>query len=168
MSTSAFESMGLKPRMGLTTDEVERAYLSRVSALHPDVARGDPDAAGKIAELNRARAELLDAESRANALLIACGGASAQEDRTLPDGFLMEIMEIRERAETAQATGDQRLREELMDWASDRRARHVEQISAWLDDAEPSAESLRLSRMELNAWRYIERMIEQIDEKRVP
>ncbi len=136
---------------------------------HPDVGEvddgpgspGSPDAA----ELNRARAILLDGEQRANALLEVLGGPSASACKDLPDGFLMEMMTRRQEIEEeiAQAGDQSRTRWEA--WARDERAQYARsacELFGALGEA-PGPEKLAEIRVLLNAWRYIERLIEQLD-----
>lgn len=162
----AFGLLGLEPRVVLDRDTIERAYLGLAGSLHPDVARGDTEALLKVADLNRARQTLLDDESRANAVLAIRGGPSADECRELPEGFLLEIMEAREQAEEAASAQDDTLVRELRGWAGARREAHLGIVSGLLDRPDPAPEALRSARIELNAWRYIERMLEQVEEKR--
>lgn len=121
--------------------------------MHPDWAGGDGLSA---AELNDAKEVLLNPESRANALLELLGGPGKSEDRSLPDGFLLEMMEVREAVES----GEGKDSGEWRAWAMERRREHERCVA----DAFESHD-LRGARRHLNAWRYIERMIEQLDER---
>src|SRR5262249_24085423 len=106
MDRDAFDILGIVPRFDLAPGEVQRAYLARASAAHPDRAgRGGGDGGGEAEEgasaLNGARADLEDPERRAAVLLKRLGGPAKEQDRSLPDGFLMEMMEVREAMEAA-------------------------------------------------------------------
>lgn len=153
-----FDTLGLEARFDLSRAEIERAYLSRVASAHPD--RGN-DVPSTAADLNKARQTLLDAERRAGALLARLGGPSSSADTSLPDGFLMEIMEVRTAIEESLA-GE--AGEDWEAWADERRAGHIARIGAMFERA-LAGDSGVLSeiRRELNAWRYIERLIEQLD-----
>lgn len=150
---------------------VQRAFLARSAELHPDRAEGDEVLA---AELNAARQTLADPERRANALLARLGGPSKEADRSLPDGFLMDMMDLREQAEAASSDPGQL--EHWLDEADRRRTAHIattKKAFAAIEAAGgvPASAALRDIRRELNAWRYIERMIEQLqssDEGRGP
>ncbi|MCC6322487.1 MAG: hypothetical protein IT438_13740 [Phycisphaerales bacterium] len=156
MPWDPFSVLGLKRVFDLSSAEIERAYLARVAS-PPAAADGD----GPGADLNRARRELKDPESRANALLGLLGGPAKEQDRSLPDGFLMEMMAVRERMESEgepartgwEEWGEAR-REELRSATAD--------LFRQLDGApSPATDRLRAIRRQLNAWRYIERMLEQ-------
>ena len=127
------------------------------------------DAADRIAALNDARTILADDERRANALHALLNGPTAREDSSLPDGFLMEIMEVRESMERAVASDDPDERSRFEVWARDRRAAHIACVTDHFAAADAAATDderravLQRLRTELNAWRYIERMIEQLD-----
>lgn len=168
-SGDPFHTLRLPPRFDLEPAAVERAYLARAAAIHPDLASTDPerqaDAARRSATLNQARATLLDPERRAIALLDRLGGPSASQDRSLPDGFLMEMMEVRERIdeEIADEGGAARSRWEA--WAGERRSEHEAAVGVMFatlhEPADPGV--LAKIREQLNAWRYIERLGDQLD-----
>lgn len=160
-----FDILGLAPRFDLGEGEIRRAYLARAAQVHPDTAGGEEDAEALSAELNRAKRTLEDPERRANALLARLGGPAKEEDRSLPSGFLMEMMEVRERMEEAVASGDPARRTEMEAWAAARREAHASRVKALFEKAggDAPADVLRAIRTELNAWRYVERMIEQLD-----
>lgn len=155
-----FDVLGLPPHFDLDPSVIERAFLRAMASAHPDAA-GSANGI-ESADLTEARRVLDDPERRANALLDRLGGPG-KDDRSLPDGFLMEIMSVREEIEQ---TPD---RERWTAWAEERRAEHIASVGAHfqrLDHAgdEPARESIRRSiRTELNAWRYAERLIEQLD-----
>lgn len=162
-----FETLGLPARFDLDAAAVDRAYLARAAACHPDLAGGDPDKAAEAARrsalLNGAKAALLNPETRARALLDRLGGAPGSE-RDLPDGSLMEIMETRMAVEEAAAGGDQAELARWRNWAAEQRRDYIDRVGnmfAVLGDS-PSPEALSAIRRKLNAWRYIERMAEQI------
>ncbi|MFI4897341.1 MAG: iron-sulfur cluster co-chaperone HscB C-terminal domain-containing protein [Phycisphaerales bacterium JB059] len=167
-SSDPFDVLGLAPSFDLTHQEVERAYLAQAAGLHPDLGGasvGSDDLERETARLNAARATLRDAERRAGALLARLGGPSASEDRSLPDGFLMEILEIRERVEAAAGSGDPEQIARWEAWAAEERARYTREVSARFAQLgeTPDASDLGAIRTQLNAWRYIERLIEQLD-----
>lgn len=153
LTADPFAILGLPRRFLLSPNEVHRAHLSRIAALHPDRAGGDGLSA---AELNDAKEVLLNPESRANALLALLGGRGGSEDRSLPDGFLVEVMEVRE----AMESGGVKEHGEWRAWAMERRRQHERNVADALESRD-----LRGARRHLNAWRYIERMIEQLDER---
>ena len=171
-----FSILGLPPRFDLHPQQIQRAYLARSARLHPDVAAAgaldEGDGTGvSAAALNQARATLDRPDSRAEALLAALGGPSREQDRSLPAGFLEEMMDLRETidAELEADRGAALMKWET--WAAERRSSHERAVAAMFDalgrgDAaagtEKNAAALKAVRMELNAWRYIERLIEQL------
>ena len=153
----AFDALGLEPQMDLSDETIRRAYLTRAAAAHPDAGGNETESAA----LNDARGILADPEKRANELLARLGGPGP-DDKTLPGGFLMEILEVRERIEAAIATGDPEQRALCEREAEDRRRTHRERVTDLFDQS-GDAETLKAVRVELNAWRYAERLIEQLD-----
>ncbi|MCW5767910.1 MAG: hypothetical protein KIT19_04440 [Phycisphaeraceae bacterium] len=172
-----FDILGLPPRFDLDAKTIRRAHLARVASIHPDShARRDEsnsehhtqpedDISRSAAALNAAKRTLEDPERRANALLKRLGGASKEEDRSLPDGFLLAIMELREGVESALASKDPAQRHAAEADAASRRDACIARVTDLFSSTGPvpSAETLRRIRVELNAWRYIERLIEQLD-----
>jgi molecular chaperone HscB len=168
-SGDAFDLLGLEPRFDLDPARLERAYLTRAARLHPDLASGNPDAPVKAAALNHAKAALSDPESRANLLLARLGGPSKDQDKSLPDGFLMDMLETRERAEGDLSSADPARLAPWKQWTQDQRSHYAQRVGE-LFRALPAggshADTLRAIRLELNAWRYIERLAEQLDPAR--
>lgn len=159
-----FQTLGLEPAYGITQDQIQRAYLRRLATAHPDAGDGR-GADHNAAALNHARETLLSHERRAVALLVLLGGPDASACKDLPDGFLMEIMGCREEIEEQLGAGGEVARQRWEDWAQDERASYrkaVGDLFAALGD-EPGDDALRGIRVKLNAWRYIERLIEQLD-----
>ncbi len=190
-----FDILGIEPRFDLDRAAIQRAYLRKAAEHHPDHAQpssaqpssAQPDpAAGDAASarLNAAKAVLDDPEQRAGALLARLGGPAKEHDRTLPDGFLLEMMEARERMESER--NDPAAVACWEDWGESRRRAHMAEAARLFAQLlagpqqqaaagpgvpapGPGAESgrrdvLRAIRRELNAWRYIERMLEQLAE----
>ncbi len=162
-AADAFAVLGLDRRFDLDEASIEAAFLQRVARAHPDLA--GEDASLDAAALTEARAELTDPERRASVLLGLLGGASASEDDSLPDGFLMEIMELRAEVEEDLGRGGDAARERWESFANERRAAHIRTVGSLFSALgdEPGADALKALRTELNAWRYTERLIEQLD-----
>lgn len=161
-----FAQLGLPRRFVLDEAAVQRAYLARCSALHPDLSPDDPDAEEVLAGLNEARRVLLDPESRADVLLVLLGGPTREAVRTLPAGFLQEMMQVRESVEEASASGDRARLAEWERWAQAERQRYIEGAAERFGKVEggsAGAQTFAELREWLNAWRYIERLGEQID-----
>lgn len=170
MSDDPFALLGLPRQFEIAAAQLQAAYLKRAAAHHPDRI-ADPieqaEAARHAARLNDARATLADDERRANALLQLLGGPTKEQDKSLPDGFLMDMMDIRQQMEEALASNDPEHRRRLEKWALQQRQDYINTVSSLFkkagDNTPPSDELFREIRMQLNAWRYIERMIEQLD-----
>lgn len=167
-----FAILGLPRTLSLTSEQIQRAYLVRMAGAHPDVGAdaglgGDADAdeAASIAAagLNDARRTLSHPERRAIALytllsLDAGHVPHAKADSALPPGFLMEIMSTREEIEAAVAAGNRADIERWRAWALAQRTEYLAAVGALLE-----ARDFAGAKQQLNAWRYIERLIEQLD-----
>lgn len=172
-----FALLGLPRRFDVEPALVNAAHRRRAASLHPDRVV-DPilqaEAAAEMARLNEARATLLDDERRANALLILLGGASKETDKSLPDGFLVDMMEARQEMEADLESDDSIKAEPKAKWEAWGEARRHEHRAAVADlfkkaqeDGDARAAALKEIRTRLNAWRYIERLLEQIDGPRL-
>ncbi len=163
-----FAVLGLERHYAIDRPRLQRAYLSEAAKWHPD-RFADPierrQAEQRSAEVNRAREILEDDEQRAEALLALLGGPGKSDDKSLPDGFLMDILEVRQQLEAAMESGDAQGKREVEQWADGQRGQYRRRVGELFDEAGPGrgSEALRAIRHELNAWRYIERLIEQIE-----
>ena len=156
-----FSALGLPARFDLPSEIIEKAYLARSILCHPDVVGNDEEAARRSAQLNDARAILSHAESRANALLQLSGGPSKEQDRSLPPGFLAAILETREEIEEAIASKDPAQLKTWEVWAAQERDRYTSEVAALFCRSPVPVLEIR---KHLNAWRYIERLIEHTGE----
>ena len=167
MDDDPFHLLGVERRFDLDPSEIRLRVVRKAAKLHPDRA-SDPiegESHGQeLAAVHSAASILQDDERRADALLRVLGGPSASEDRTLPDGFLEEILETRMQLEEVVALGEESGILQLENWANDQRAKHVARVSVLFGKGTPSTtgDQLVKIRHELNTWRYIERMLEQL------
>ena len=163
LGSDPFAMLGLPRRFDLDRSAIERAYLARVAAVHPDM--GDLDGPEEASsELNRSRAVLLDPEQRANILLEQLGGPTASENRTLPPDFLARMMQTRLEIEEAIDAGEPEAIARWHEWARAARQDRIDAVGAAFAGLAipPAKDSLAALRVELNMWRYIERLIEQL------
>ncbi len=166
----AFEVLGVEPRFNLDTDALERRMLALSSELHPDRFT-DPldqaDAAERIAAVNGAYRALRDPATRAAALLAVRGdglrgGAVPGDDKALPPELLMEVMEVREALEEAEAAGDAAELARLRAWAEGERDGRLAEVGRLFKREPVDAAAVRV---QLNALRYAERMLEQMGDR---
>lgn len=153
-----FQTLGLPARFDLSPSAIERAYLARIASLHPDLGEADERAA---ASLNDAKSDLLDEERRAEALLGLLKGPGKSEDKSLPPGFLAEMMEIRETLESDLQNDRDAACARWSAWVQDRRSEHRASLSAMFAAASPPLSEIRRT---LNQWRYVERLAEQLSD----
>lgn len=183
-----FDVLGIPARFDLSDRDLHRAWLTKSRSLHADAAppdirspvraprdlRGAPFAASvaptekpdadtlrAAAEVNRARAELADPVRRAEALLARLDPGAAP-DKSLPDGFLMELLEAREGLEEATTAKDHAGIRRWHDWASDRGAEYFETTKRLFSEHPANPDALKEIRRTLNAWRSLARMLEQM------
>jgi curved DNA-binding protein CbpA len=162
-----FSLFGVEPRFDLDPADIRMRVVRTSARLHPDRA-SDPieaeELSRKLAAFNAAARVLQDEQQRAEALLQILGGSSPAEDRTLPDGFLEEMLETRMELEEVVQRGDEAALLRLEKWAQQKRTQHISRVGSLFGSTPASAskEDLLAIRHELNVWRYIDRMLEQL------
>ncbi len=159
-----FKTLGLPARYDLDPTDLHTRFIQASAATHPDRYTDPVDqaqAAERAAEVNHAYAVLSDPERRADALLTLLGGPAKEQDKSLPPDLLMDMMETREQLEEAIAQENLDELNKLRDWANDQRDAHLKSIADLFADTQDTlpAKSIRL---ELNALRYIQRMLDQM------
>lgn len=157
MPSDPFTTLALPRSFDLSDQAIESAFVRRSVQVQPS---GDEHA---LEELNRARDLLIDPEHRAAELLALVAPPEVLGDRSLPPEFLQTIMDIRVRIEDELAT-DPQARARWRAWGQARRGDHVRRVSELFAVAgdPPARDLLVLIKRELNAWRYIERLLEQL------
>jgi len=165
-----FALLSVVPAFDIDESAIERAFLKRIGMIHPDRLQRDEsgESENEVAALNRAKASLLNPEHRANLYLALLGGHSAQSDKSLPPGFLMEIMDVRQQIEADLEAGPA-ARDKWIAWSTQERTAYVQTLVGLFQQAAAgSRDTLGSIRQSLNAWRYIERLIEQLDPRYNP
>lgn len=109
MTNDHFQRLGLPRRFSVDAAELERAYLARSRAVHPDyhLAASASELAASLelaAALNEAYNTLRDPFTRAGYLLELLGGPNASQHKQMPPAFLAEMLEAREQIEQARST----------------------------------------------------------------
>lgn len=163
-SDNPFSVLGLPETYPLDRERIERAYRARLAGAHPD-AGDSTGSSNDPATLNQARSIMLSDEQRASALLALLGGPKAADCKELPDGFLMDMMMQRQEIEEAIESGGEEDRAQWEQWGFEQRRAYRDRVKTMFESiAETPDESLlREVRVQLNAWRYVERLIEQLD-----
>jgi molecular chaperone HscB len=109
MTVDHFERLGLPRRFAVDAAALEREYLARSRAVHPDFhsAGSSSDLAASMdsaAALNEAYNTVRQPFARAEHLLALEGGPSASEHKAMPPAFLAEMLEAREAVENARGS----------------------------------------------------------------
>ena len=159
-----FALLGLDARFDVDEALVEKRWLGLVAGIHPDLAGGDAGAAQSLARLNEARDVVADPLRRAEALLRLMGDGGVGSNDALPEGFLMQMLEVREEAEAAASAGDAQRVAELHAWACKQREEMLGSIGELFGKLEQAPDALAREEVgkRINALRYIERMIAQV------
>lgn len=155
----AFDALGLRPEYRIPAQELRRRWLQMAAQAHPD-------AAGSLATgtcVNDAFRTLSDPILRAS-ILLQRWKAPPGDDRAMPAGFLLEMVELRERAD--EMRGDPARLSELRAEADRRRAEAIEEIACAFDGVrgdQMELEQAQSVRVLLNVVRAFDRMLEQLD-----
>ncbi len=162
-----FKTLSQPPRYNLNEADLHAKFILASSSTHPD-RYTDPveqaQAAERSAEINHAYAVLSDPERRADALLVLLGGPAKDQDKSLPPSLLMDMMETREQLEEAIAQENLTALDKLRAWAHEQRETHLKTIADLFADTQGGlpADTAKAIRLELNALRYIQRMLDQM------
>ena len=167
-----FEVFGLEEAFHLDSGDL-RARLRRFTRLvHPDFFALEGEEALARAErnnalLNEAYGVLSDEARRADRLVSSLGGPTEKDLGSMPQAFLMEVMEWNETLEEAPPGSDALL--QLERELNEHRDQISEQIGAALTPLpQPGDESLSAIRQGLNARRYVDRALARISASSAP
>jgi len=170
-----FELLGVEPRAELDTKEL-RARLLRFSRIvHPDFYGTDPElralAETNTARLNEAHGILGDDFARVDWIVKLLGGPSEADDRQMPQAFLMEVLEWNEALEEARDADGTQLPASLVEleptWIGERAATLRSAIERLTPFPEREAPVLADVRKSLNAVRYLDRALRELEALRL-
>ncbi len=165
--TDHFERLGLPRRFLLDGAEVERQYLARSRALHPDFhqlgASGEQSASLEMtARLNEAYATLREPFKRAEYLLMLEGGPTAGEQKEMPPEFLEEILELRMAIAELEDPASKAAMEQKL---KSRRQAMLDEVAAdfvKLESGGDRAALLKSLRRKLNALKYVHNLLRDL------
>jgi len=164
MNSDPFTTLGVDRRFDLDTEDLRRRFIAASSEVHPDRFT-DPieqaDAVEKMSRVTDAFRVLSDPELRARALLRLSGLEAEGDKDKLPPDLLMQVMEVREEMEAAIEASNRPEMDRLRGWAESQRQQYLDQLKALFEN-ELDAKSAAKARLELNALRYMQRMLEQL------
>jgi molecular chaperone HscB len=168
-----FEVFGLAPSFALDAAQLRRKLLRLGRVLHPDFFGAADEATRALAERNSARLHrahdvLADDAARADWLVRHLGGPSENEQREMPKAFLLEVLEWNEQLEAARESAPgSRERAALAGLEAElkqQRERALSAVARLLEPLPPSAApTLREARSQLNALRYLDNTLAQIE-----
>lgn len=170
-----FAVLGLAPTFEVDVKDVRRRLTRTSRDIHPDFFGTASVAEQQLAERNSARLNkafdiLSDDAARADWLVRSLGGPDEQAERAMPREFLMEVLEWNEVLEEARANKSQvdaRL-DPLESALRARREAAIASVRKLLVPLPPSGSSaLKSVRQELNAVRYIDRALDEIETLRL-
>jgi len=167
----AFDILDVEPVYDLDMELLHRRLITLAAQAHPDRLT-DPfeqaEAAERSAQINDAYRQLSDPQRRAEALLARLSSGPVSDDKALPPDLLMGMMEVREAMEDAVASSDAEALARLSQWAQSQKEQHLQRIAErfdqWLGQAIESDAAAAATRMDLNALRYFQRMLDQMPE----
>jgi molecular chaperone HscB len=158
-SKDPFAELGIPARFDVSPRELRAAWMRQAALSHPDAA----GAVEESARVNEAMRVLSDPILRAHALLALRGAAGVEAPKMQPS-LLLEMVELRERADTCAHDGSALA--ELRAEAVARRDAAITDVTALFAAApEGALDPACLDRIlaELNTIRAFDRMLEQLD-----
>jgi molecular chaperone HscB len=177
-----FLLLGIAPGFALDEKQLQKKLFSATRRMHPDFFGGAaPEeralAERNTAELNSAHRLLSNDYRRADWLLRSLGGPDEKAEREMPRAFLMEVLEWNEALEAArESQPGSPERAALASLGTELRGRRSEVIgragdaidTALSDDAaERDAAALTEVRRLLNAVRYLDRALDEMESLRL-
>ena len=175
MGTDYFSLMSLPRRFDLSAEEIRQRFLALNRHTHPDFHTEEPAEVQSLslqisAAVNDAYRVLADPASRGSYLLELLGGPSAEEDKSVPDGFLPTMMMMQE--EIADASGDDNAEElarirDVLQTQHDGLMRRIEGLFVDYEQAVACdftrEELLKELRQQLNAVSYVKKLLSLAD-----
>lgn len=158
-ANGAFGLLGLPLRFEIEPRTVRAAWMQRAAAVHPDAT----GAAEESARVNAAYRTLVDPLARAVELL-QLRQAPVVDHRALPEGFLLRMMELRERVDESRE--DPASIDALRSEAEGERVAALARLAeAFASDptGQIGTEAAQAVWIEINVVRAFERMLEQLD-----
>ena len=171
-----FAALGLAPSFDIDDEELKKRHLEISRWIHPDYFAASPElralAESNTGRLNGALESLEEPLRRADHLVSSLGGPDEAEVKDMPQVFLMEVLEWSEALEEARSSGaGSAQREAAFDLKPEleaQRSLRMEAITALLDPLPSSAsEALTTARQELNAIRYLDRALSELESLRL-
>jgi len=173
-AATPFELFGLAPRFALDERELRRMSTRHARLVHPDFHAASEPPVRARAERNSARLNLAfdvlsDAARRADWLVVHQGGPTEESERAMPQAFLMEVLEWNELLEEARAADvvDPRI-DPLATELAARRQAALARVATLLEPLPArGSPQLAAARRELNALRYLDRALREIESLRL-
>lgn len=171
-----FSLLGLAPSFCLEVEDLRSRHLKVSRWIHPDFFAASPElralAETNTGHLNGALEALEEPLRRADHLVGSLGGPSDAEVKDMPQVFLMEVLEWNEtleEARTAEAGSPKREAAfKLKPGLDEERAMRLDAITQLLDPLpDPESEALSTARRELNAVRYLDRALRELESLRL-
>ncbi len=174
-TATPFELLGLPVAFAVDRDDARRRLLKITRAIHPDFFGTESAEVRALAESNSARLNeawsiVSDDIERADWLVRHLGGPDEQTERAMPQAFLVEVLEWNEALEEARANPAASA-PTLVTLATDLNSRRTDSLSALAQILtplpSPSSPQLKRARTELNAVRYVDRALSEIESLRL-
>ncbi|MFN0241409.1 MAG: iron-sulfur cluster co-chaperone HscB C-terminal domain-containing protein [Planctomycetota bacterium] len=168
---SPFETFGIEPRFDVDASALQRTLLRGSRAMHPDFFGAESPEIRALAEENSARWNaafdvLSDDVQRADWIVAFLGGPEPSAERQMPQAFLVEALDWSETLDDARRAPNSAAPTltQLATLLQDRRRQTLASIRAHLVPLPAhGAPALRDVRRDLNAIRYFDRALSEIE-----
>ncbi len=170
-----FARLSAPRRFDVDLAALQKNFLEQSRSLHPDFWRGKSEAEHAQAQraaaaLNEAYGVLRDEFKRAEYLILLLGGPGPNDDKSVPNGFLMEVFKLKGAIPKAKAAGDEDridaittdLEDRLGQWRGKVATAFGEATGDGVDDAAREA-ALKTARLGQNVIVYLRNMLNELD-----
>lgn len=171
-----FSILGLAPGWNLDLKDLQRRLVRFSRLVHPDFFASEAasirDLAGAhSARLNEAYAQLRDPARRADWLVSHCGGPAADQERSMPQAFLLQVLEWNESLESLRELSASQRAEPwntLQSQLSQQRSAILLRLGQLLEPLpNPGHDNFTQARRELNSLAYVERALAELEALRL-
>lgn len=171
-----FSVLGLEPSWNIDLKDLQRRLVRSSRLVHPDFFANEAPAIRELAgahsaRLNDAYAQLVDPARRADWLVRSGCGPAADQDRSMPQAFLLQVLEWNESLESLRALPAAQRSQPARTLQTELGQQHsaiLQRLGQLLEPLpSPGHANFMQARRELNSLAYVERALAELEALRL-